>query len=1069
MRVAVDMSSKMWTCLLVGKDAEGSKHLDEDGVEHWVNTAAFGYENAVNSIKATLETFRCTPIDLILVVEGMNSKAQRLMINKEYKLKNGKRPIQAYEEFNALKRMLLDTFTSLGAVAFQQDNVEADDAIGWLAQNSRDDLVIDSNDNDLAALAGVNAHGAKITTYIGKEVDVNRYGLFDTKYITLYKSMVGDGGDNIKGIKGFGKESWVKFHAEFGEDGMAELVRLAKLGSLQELEDEAPQHKLIKQIWDGRDQFLNSWKLASIHPEWVDTMNNAPQWRVGMVTGECKDERLAAWRGRTRLVTADKWDAFLPWFRDTFKARPWLSLDIETSTPDESDDWLQAQGNPDGVDVIGSQLTGLSLTFGSNMQYTVYIPVDHADTANVDKSKVRELLEEIYAAGTEVVIQNVSFEGTVLFNEFGEHWKDNGYNGLIPNWLDTKLEASYVDENDSLGLKKLSRKWLNYEQVDYKTVTTVDGVQYKMNELSAEHVMSYACDDTICCASLHNFFKLFMELEGTYSVYKEVEIDASYLHTQSYIHGTKISLPTLQELRTEDDAAYNENWLVVRDYLIKMGWEGTATPVFSGELEASQIKQIVEIVTGSGLDTKVRTPSKLVDMVGDAVLKDSLEKALAGDFAQVNTLVKSHFSGEPDFNMGSPKQKVKLLYEVMALPIRVYNKPTAQMKAAGIKKGSAKTDNLAIAYAMLDATEDQKAVLDAMRVMQMVDTRRSLYYNPYPHFVHWKTGRVHSSHNQCATNTRRASSSAPNTQQLSKNVKVEGYSPRVRELLIPHKKNAVIVSMDFMAQELRVIADYSKDPNMVSCFVGDSLKDMHALTGVGIFNKRNNLEWSYEEFVESLESKDSPMYVDCKKMRALGKQCNFTTEFGAQAAKLSQTMFVSEEEAQTYIDAKEAAFPVVVEWKNEVVTEAKKCGYVLTKLGAKRHLRELFNSTDRYVASKAERQAVNFKVQSSSAEMTKLAEGRMWRASLEQSFDCEVIAPIHDEVVFSCAIEDLYEFIPAAHACMEQPYADMLIPVKSSISFGPNFGLQSEVILTPADSGFQLRVETLLKDMYEKH
>jgi DNA polymerase I-like protein with 3'-5' exonuclease and polymerase domains/5'-3' exonuclease len=1035
----------MWTCLLTGKDIEGREAQDEMGKVHWVNTHMYAYEFAVNSIKSALDTYNLTPSDMILVVEGMNSKAQRLFINKDYKANRGKRPNEAYEEFSKLKDLLLETFKSLGAIAVKQDAVEADDMLAWLAQNSREDLVIMSNDNDLLALAGKNEHGAVITARIGGEENYNKYGLFPLQYVTLYKALVGDSGDNIKGITGFGDAAWKDFHAQFGEDGMAEMVRLAKLGSLQELEEDAAVNKLVKKIYDGREQFLNSWRLASLHAEWVDTMSEWPVWMPGMVTYRGTDERLRHWGAGVRLVTADKWDAFLPWFKSAIAHRDWIALDIETSTGDESDDWLEAQGNPDGVDVIGSELTGMSLTFGRNMQYTVYIPVDHKDTDNVDKKLVRELLEYVQAAGKQIAIQNVSFEGTVLYNEFGAEWKDNGYNGLLANWLDTKLESSYVDENDSLGLKNLSKKWLNYDQVDYKTVTTIDGVQYKMRELSAQHVLSYACDDTITTAALHNFFKLFMQLEGTWDVYKEVEIDASYLHAQSFIHGTKVSLQTLQELRTEDESAEVEAWSVVRDYLIEKGWNGTATPVYSVELKAADIKQAVEIVTGEPLMTQVRTPSKLLDMISDELLKDSVAKAIAGDFEQLNKLVASRFKGEPVFNMGSTVQKTKLLYDVMALPVKVYNKPTDAAKARGEKQGTPKTDNLAIMYALQDASEREKAVLNAMRIMQMVATRRSLYYDTYGNFVHWKTGRVHSSHNQCATNTRRASSSAPNTQQVAKNAKVEGYSPRIREVYIPHKKNAVIVSMDFMAQELRVIADYSKDDNMVACFVGENLKDMHALTGLGIYNSRNADQISYEQFVEALENREHPLHKEIKKMRALGKQCNFTTEFGAQAAKLSMTMFVPEQEAQTYIEAKEAAFPTVVHWKDTVVQGAKQCGFVRTKLGAKRHLRDLFQSQDRYVASKAERQAVNFKVQSSSAEMTKLSEGRMWKARLEQRFDCEVIGPIHDEVLASVALEDLYEFIPAMHSCMAQQYADMFIPVKSSISFGWTFGPMHQI------------------------
>ena len=1045
MKLCVDFSSLLWTTLLTGKDIEGCEAQDETGKVHWVNTHMYAYEFAVNSIKHALDTYNLTPIDMILVVEGMNSKAQRLFINKDYKANRGKRPNEAYEEFTKLKDLLLETFKSLGAVAVKQDAVEADDMIAWLAQNTREDLVIMSNDNDLLALAGANSHGAVITARIGGEENVNKYGLFPLQYVTLYKALVGDSGDNIKGITGFGEAAWKDFHAQFGEDGMAEMVRLAKLGSFAELEEDATVNKLVKKIYDGREQFLNSWRLASLHPEWIDTMTEYPIWMPGMVTYRGTDERLKPWGAAARLVTADKWEAFKPWFFAQLAHRPWLTLDIETSTPEESDDWLEAQGNSDGVDVIGSELTGMSLTFGRNMQYTVYVPVDHASTLNVDKTLVGELLAEVQKLGKEIVIHSVSFEGTVLYNEFGSTWMELGNNGLLKNWLDTKLQASYVDENDSLGLKKLSKKWLNYDQVEYSTVTTVDGVKHKMRELSAEHVFSYACDDTITTAALHNFFHIFMGLEGTWDVYKKVEIDASYLHTQSYIHGTKVSLAKLEELRAADDLDAAEAWKAVRAYLIKNGWEGTATPVYSGELKAADIKQIVQIVTGSELKTQVRTPSKLIAMVDDALLKDSLTKAIGGDFSMVNDLVARNFSGEPVFNMGSTVQKQKLLYEVMGLPVKVYNKPTDAAKARGERQGTPKTDNLAIMTALQEAQGEVADVLNAMRIMQMVQTRNSLYYSTYPYFVHWKTGRVHSSHNQCATNTRRASSSNPNIQQLSKNTRIEGYSPRIREIFVPHKKDAVIVSMDFMAQELRVIAEYSQDPNMLACFVGDNLRDMHAMTGLGIYNSKADRPLSYAEYVEHLDNKESPLHKAVKVTRASGKTTNFSSEYGAQAPKMASVLFVPVEEAQIYLNAKTEAFPVSAAWKEQVQAEAKAKGYVTTMLGARRHLRDAILSTDRYAASKAERQAVNFKIQSSSAEMTKLSEGAMYREGLEQKFDCEVIGPCHDEVIVSVAIKDLYEFLPVMHRCMVQPYADMKVPIKSSIAFGASFGPAHQV------------------------
>lgn len=1123
MRLAFDLSSILWTCLLAGKDKE-AKVVEFEGKEVSVNSAAYGYENVINLMVAAMKEYKCTPIDCVLVKEGFNSKAPRLAINISYKSGRGKRSPLAYENFQAVRDRVIGVFRTLGAIVVSQDNVEADDVLAFLAVHSKDKLVIVSNDNDLAALDGFNQHGADIITRINGESSGNKYGLFPNKYISLFKAMVGDRSDSISGIVGFGAAAWKSFEEAFGEAGMAEMVRLADLYSLDELEVEAEQPtaqgKIVKKIWEGRKEFLNSWRLASLHPEWVNTIENQLQWSPGLVQGRVDDERLRHWSSRKRLVTGSTFDAFLAWMVPMLKDRPWLSLDIETSTPDESDDWLAAQGDPDGVDVIGSELTGMSLTFGNNMQYTVYISVDHAKTDNVPKPRIVEVLKALRNSGVEVVVHNTNFEGTVLYNEFGEELKDNGYEGLLPNWLDTKFEASYVDENDGLGLKKLSNKWLGYDQVEYKAVTTLEGPagtvkggtfkgqfnkvlseavygtadengkapvlkaevtevwdrhSYKMNELPATHVFDYACDDTICTAAFHNFAKLFMELEGTYEVYKQVEIKASYLHCQSFIHGTKVSLAKLAELSKEDDATYDKAWSTLRDYLISKGWEGTVTPVYS-EFSPAAVKESYKIVTGEDLDCRARLPAKMLEALSDApLLKGAWELALGpdtpwdtqnptGQWSTLNSLVASRYSNEPEFNAGSPTQMKRLLYDVMGFPIVVFNKPTPAMMAKGEKQGTPKTDGLAIAYALQVATPEQAAALNALTLMKMVATRRSLYYSTFPYFIHWKTGRVHSSHGQCATNTRRASASKPNVQQVSKREAVAGYSPRVREVFVPHKRKAVIVSMDFVSQEILLLAEWSKDPVLREVFVGVPPKDMHSITGVGIFNSHaDTISMSYETFVEVIADQKHSMHKTCKKFRGLGKAINFSGQYRVGAKKMASMLFVTEAEAQAMIDAKAEAFPVAEDWAVTEMETVKQTGTVRTMLGAVRHLAQALNSTDKFESSKATRQCLSYRIQGSAAEQTKLAEGLMWEARLEQRFDCEIMFPVHDECVASCAIEDLYEFIPAMHACMVNRYAGMELPIRSSISFGPNFGVQFEAGTEPTREAIQKGLDEIFE------
>jgi len=1044
MRIAFDMPSVMKTCLYAGKDKEFGQEVLHGEKSVLVNGWQHGYENSINKLVSALSRFGLAPKDAILVFEGRSAKKQRTMISSSYKEKKPgeEKPKEFHEELQKLQDKLKQVFHDLGSLGMQQDFVEADDMLAWLAEHMEEDLVVVSGDGDMLKLVGTNKHGAKIDVLFGDELSVNKYGGFPFSLITVYKALVGDSSDNIKGCPGFGDAAFLQFVAGYGEEGLFELERMLESNSLDELASNAEEDKLIKRIYEKRDEVIKSYRLAKLRPEWVNTLMHPLHFTPGLALPKPAqpDERLAQWYATKFLVTGDKFDAAVRWAMPFIEASDFVGLDIETSTPPESDDWLAAQsktGKAEGVDVIGSELTGLSITFGRNLEKSLYFPVDHFDTDNCSSAQVKDLVLQI-AAMKPLAIQNAAgFELPVLLQEWGI---------LLPNCLDTRIEAAYVDENSEQGLKQCSKRWLNYEQTTYDEVTTIDGVQYKMNQLTGAHVLAYGCDDTITCSALHNFYKLHMQLDHHYDVYLDVEIDAMYAGAQAFVDGVGISLKRLNELVKEDDVAFSKAWAVLRQFLIAHNWVGSVPPVYGTDITAAQVKEAFEIFTGAELETKVRKIEKLVEAVRDAgqeLLAQALQacsQSAAGAEA-FTRLVHSRFTGEPAFKVNSPKQKATVLYELLSLPVRLRGEVTDNMRAGGIREGNPKANALAMAYALkYDVPEgsEVRPILAALSEMQIVQTRRGLYWNTYPNFVHWKTGKVHPSNRQSATNTRRWTCAKPNITQVSKHPKAEGETPKVREVYVPHRPDAVIVSMDEDAQELRIIANYSQDPNMVACFVGEHKKKMHALTGLGILKTwdAKYADWDYETFMAAYKAHDPELV----KAYMIGKKVNFTTEYGAQAPKLAETLIIPEDEAQLFIDAKEEAFPVAREWKNSVEDEVRTTGQVRTMCGAVRHLADALMSEDRYEASKALRQGVNTEVQSSSAEMIKRASGAMWRAGLRFKYDCRFMFPVHDEIVWSVRSDHLLAFLKEAHACMVQPFANMQIPIVSSIAFGKSFG-----------------------------
>lgn len=152
--------------------------------------------------------------------------------------------------------------------------------------------------------------------------------------------------------------------------------------------------------------------------------------------------------------------------------------------------------------------------------------------------------------------------------------------------------------------------------------------------------------------------------------------------------------------------------------------------------------------------------------------------------------------------------------------------------------------------------------------------------------------------------------------------------------------------------------------------------------------------------------------------------------------------------AQAFIDAKDKAFPGIEIWKALVREQVERDGYATTRMGARRHLRAALASDNRWEAQKAGRQGPNFKIQGSGAEQTKLALASMWRRGLfvpGGRYRSRFYAPIHDEVLFSVHRDDAAALIKEAHECMTQAYGGKVIPILSSISLGPNFGIQKEL------------------------
>lgn len=1189
-RMLLDMSSICWMSLYAGEDKEFGRRMDFNGKSVLVNSAQHGYENAVNHIVAAMTKFNLVPSDLILVIEGENSKSLRQFILPSYKDTREARPKESYDEFNILKEMLAQTFLDLGAQVVTQDGLESDDVLGYLAKNLEGEVYVLTNDKDLSVLVEGNVH-----VYRRGELDENPLGPFPHKYITLYLSLVGDT-DEFPGAKGFGPKAFLDLMCIFGFPGLDALEGMILRGKLEELQEDVGELKTLQKIIDAREMVYKSYQCAKLYVERVNTLRNPLKWRAGMVKPLTKvtDERLKPWAGRVKLVHAGNYAEAVKFMQPLLAASPFVTLDIETHTCDQSDDWLveaKKKAIDDerlGVDVFGSELTSIGITFGDNRQYTFYFTVEHLETETVKNITKDQMLDviKLIPDNCDIVVHNDSFELSVLYKTWkdNEEWQNNGWHGFLPNVRDTTDCASYVNENESLGLKKLSERVLGYQQQTYADVTqrcgptgtiaggTVistynvkipemhpdgtpkmdarkvpklddmeqpiegefeiikvqslvdqawDKVQYRMNELTAEHVLHYGADDAICTAALMNHFRIIMEIEKTWQVFLQVEQKPAYLGALGFVQGVPFSRARLKELEREDDVLHEKAWNTMRSFLLANQWEGTVCPVYT-EFTPAMIKEAFWHLTGVEFTSRARKLDKLALAVEEAAATlpereqeraQALARAIGeNDVAEVNSRIKACFSGEPQINFDSPKQMQNLLYNVLKIPVRIVNKLTPKERidkpdlakavsqfnkiAQGssnveplkpeqldLLKAKAATDDTAVDFALAyDAAEnpDIKTVLNALTDLKKVETRRKLYYLPYPRLMHWIDGKLHSQLNQNLAVTRRYSMSGPNLQQMPK----KGEGVKVREVIVPHKRDAVIVSIDFSGQELRLMAGQSKDANMLACYIGDKLKDIHSITASGAMVKKwtqkvvdefaekfgGHLDRSDKDFIYDLfvhlhkVVEDAGIHKKADDLRKDAKNINFAAQFRAMALKISQMLVMSIQDAQSFLDAKYAMFPDVEIWIDDVIQDTMTKGYATTLLGARRHLQEAILADDKWIAEKAGRQAPNYKIQGSASEMTKLAMTRVWDSGILFDLDMVFIAPIHDELVWSVSREHALESIKVVHRCMTVPYANLGVPIVGSISLGPSFGKQYEV----GESVNENLIQQTLDKIFEK-
>lgn len=355
------------------------------------------------------------------------------------------------------------------------------------------------------------------------------------------------------------------------------------------------------------------------------------------------------------------------------------------------------------------------------------------------------------------------------------------------------------------------------------------------------------------------------------------------------------------------------------------------------------------------------------------------------------------------FNIDSNDHLAELFYNIKKYPV-----------IAKTKTGKASADKAALGKLGERGYEG----LDILLQYRELNTLLKNFIRPILD-THMVRGRVHASYLQHGTRTGRLSSSRPNFQ----NIPVRSdFGKEIRKCFVADE-GFKFIDADLSQIELRVMAHYSKDPQLMKAYKEDI--DLHTLTG---------------ELVLGIRGREMT-----KSERTLCKNLNFGLQYGAGPRKFAVLAKITEDEAKEYIDKYFKKYFFVKSFQAAYPKEVRRVGYATTVLGRVRYLPDIkldkVSKENWKRVSAAEREALSTLIQGSASDILKLA---MIRADHQ---GITLIGQIHDQLLATDRTETVVSSAKILKDSMENCGLTFDVPIIAKVNIVDRWEAEPEDIV----------------------
>ena len=700
-------------------------------------------------------------------------------------------------------------------------------------------------------------------------------------------------------------------------------------------------------------------------------------------------------------------DNYVPWVGAVPKIENWYKNfnfvlvesmeDLEKIFDGKKDYYMAFDTETTGLDFEEIDLVGYSFCLDGKTAY--YVPVYHFQySGNLGEESVKFIYDRMCEA-KKVFMYNMRYDARIM-EYYG--YKDNKEELDKKRWLYAKFDMSKVSYYDvsvpvwiaDTNIKYPSLKWaslhyLGIEQLHFDEVIEDAGSFFYLNPSDNQDTVFYAAADALCTFLLAtNTVRYFQE--GGWSA----KFDNMMLYPLLHYENEKIWI---------EGSVLKEYYKIATDRVDKL--ERDVYNMIGNQINLNSPIQVSQAFERLGIDTGQRTDSGAM-AVGIKVLAD-LPKEYVDNYPALRSYIEYKKTAKLISSYIKPFLKEYERRGYCRFAYKTTEVPTGRLACGKDGKNSF--------FSPINAQSIPKPHVKMEDVFDLGD--RSLFSKKDNIIMGYKF--VYSSYDEDGKHI------IPDDSRYIGWVEGMDDDLNIRMSISPKllkddgDDEFLYTSFDYAAEELRIAANLSREPNWVKAFTSGD--DIHKSTACAI--------WGEEHYN--------------RDYRKMAKYANFSILYGASSHSLyadSRYGFKSLQEAEDFYNKYKKALPVLFQWQDRIIASAKRKGMIQTYFGRPRRLRSYYENRQ---IGFANRSAGNTSVQGVAGDILKMVMIKLWKALFnndEYKNDVGWRVAIHDEIGYSIRATKLMEIMKLIKETQSVKLKDWPVEIMTDPSVGWSMG-----------------------------